>query len=100
MVTAFRVSSGAVSEKRRMSSTFVKGHRQSFSLHNGNDAKRCVREGSTFRFPPSVHGAVGAFRYVTLFYWKMNGGGTFRHRGRTTTDILRVINYSPNKKGR
>lgn len=45
-----------------------------------------VKVGSTFGFPPSVHGAVGAFGDVTLFYWKMDGGCTFGHRGRTTTN--------------
>lgn len=55
-----------------------------------------VKEGSTFGFPPSIHGAVGAFGDVTLFYWKMNSGGTFRHRGRTRTNIITVANYTHN----
>lgn len=56
-----------------------------------------MKEGSTFGFPPSIHGAVGALGDVTLFYWKMNSGGTLRHRGRTRTNIKIVINYSHNK---
>lgn len=50
-----------------------------------------VKEGSTFGFPPSIHGAVGAFGDVTVLYWKMNGGGTFRHRGRAAAEIKREI---------
>lgn len=51
-----------------------------------------VKEGSTFGFPPSIHGAVGALCDVTLFHWEMDGGGTFRHRGGTTTHIVIVRN--------
>lgn len=43
-----------------------------------------VKEGSTFGFPPSIHGAVGALWHVAVFYWEMDRWGTFRHRGRAT----------------
>lgn len=51
-----------------------------------------VREGSsTFGFPPSIHGAVGALGDVTVFYRKVNGGGPLRHRRRAGTN---TINYT------
>lgn len=44
-----------------------------------------MKEGSTFSFPPSIHGAVGPLVDMTLFYWKMNGGGALWHRRRAAT---------------
>ena len=73
---------------------------KSFCCDNGSIGKWVdvwVKEGSTFGFPPSIHGAVGAFGDVTLFYWKMNSGGALRHRGRTRTNTKIVLNYSYSK---
>lgn len=48
--------------------------------------KESVKESSTFGFPPSVHGAVGALGDVAVFYWEVNGGGAFRYGGGATSD--------------
>lgn len=42
-----------------------------------------VKEGSTFGFPPSIHGAVGALGNVAVFDWQVDRGGTFGHGGGT-----------------
>lgn len=45
-----------------------------------------MKESSTFGFPPSVHGAVGALGDVAVFYREVNGGRAFRNRGGATSD--------------
>lgn len=50
-----------------------------------------VKESSTFGFPPSIHGAVGALSDVAVFYWEVNGGGAFGYGGRATSDTERQL---------
>lgn len=75
----------------------VKCCRRWFGFNNGSNAKwHWVKESSTFGFPPSVHGAVGAFSDVTVFYWEMNGGGTFGHGGGTTAQPKAEVTVTTN----
>lgn len=53
-----------------------------------------MKESSTFGFPPSVHGAVGALGDVAVFYREVNGGRAFRNRGGATSDKKRRITCS------
>lgn len=48
-----------------------------------------VKESSTFGFPPSVHGAVGALGDVAVLYREVNGGGAFGHGGGATAATKR-----------
>lgn len=48
-----------------------------------------VKESSTFGFPPSVHGAVGALADVAVFHREVNGGGAFGHGGGATSEAKR-----------
>lgn len=83
MMTEFRVSSDPVSIHKLKSVTIGVLHIN--KAKHVRDLVIWVRDGSTFGFPPSVHGAVGALWDVALFHREMNGRGTFRHRGRTIT---------------
>lgn len=42
-----------------------------------------MEEGSTFGFPPSIHGAVGALSDVAVLDWQVDRGGAFEHGGGT-----------------
>lgn len=53
-----------------------------------------MKESSTFGFPPSVHGAVGALGDVAVFYREVNGGSAFRNRGGATSDKKKRITSS------
>lgn len=88
MVTAFSVSSYPVSEQmcRRTKLLNVKELKKKQKTQQWLEWKKMtrVKEGSTFGFPPSIHGAVGALWHVAVFYREMDRWGTFRHRGRAT----------------
>lgn len=50
-----------------------------------------MKESSTFGFPPSVHGAVGALGDVAVFDREVNGGSAFRNGGGATSGNKRRV---------